>query len=95
MVVPALVTAMRTPVRRATATALVVIVMNSAVALAVRHHSLGSVGLTAWLAGATAVFAVVGAAVSPRVPGWLLSAAFGTLMVVVAGYTVTRAVLGH
>lgn len=34
------------------------------------------------------------ALVSHRIPGWLLSAAFGVLMVAVAVFTVTRAVVG-
>jgi uncharacterized membrane protein YfcA len=94
VVVPALVSAMRVPIKRATATALVVIVINSAVALVVRHGSLGPLSHTAVLAVATAVFAVVGALVSHQIPGWLLSAAFGALMVAVAVFTVTRAVVG-
>jgi len=92
VVVPALVAAIKLPVKRATATALVVIVINSSVALAVRHASLGPADLTAALAASTAVFAVVGAKVSRRVPSWVLSAAFGTLMVVVAVYTLAKAV---
>ncbi len=95
VVVPALVSAMRVPIKRATATALVVIVINSAVALVVRHGHLGPPGQTVALASATAVFAVVGAVLSHRVPGWLLSGAFGVLMVAVAVFTVTRAVVGH
>ena len=94
VVVPALVSAMRVPIKRATATALVVIVINSAVALVVRHGSLGPPAQTVALAAATAVFAVVGALVSHRIPGWLLSAAFGALMAAVAVFTVTRAVVG-
>jgi uncharacterized membrane protein YfcA len=94
VVVPALVSAMRVPIKRATATALVVIVINSAVALAVRHRNLGPPAHTAALAAATAVFAVAGAVVSHRIPGWLLSAAFGMLMVAVAVFTVTRAIGG-
>jgi len=94
VVVPALVSAMRVPIKRATATALVVIVINSAVALTVRHGDLGPLARTAALAAVTGVFAVVGALVSHRVPGWLLSAAFGALMVAVAAFTVTRAVIG-
>ena len=95
VVVPALVSAMRVPIKRATATALVVIVINSAVALIVRHGHVGPLGVTAALAAATAVFAVVGAMVSHRIPGWLMSGAFGALMVAVAVFTVTRAVIGH
>ena len=94
VVVPALVSAMRVPIKRATATALVVIVINSAVALVVRHGSLGPPAHTVALAAATAVFAVVGALVSHRIPGWLLSAAFGVLMLAVAVFTVTRAAVG-
>ncbi len=92
VVVPALVAAMRVPIKRATATALVVIVINSAVALLVRHGNLGPPSQTMALAVAAAVFAVIGALVSHRIPGWLLSAAFGILMVLVAGFTVTSAV---
>ena len=94
VVVPALVSAMRVPIKRATATALVVIVINSAVALAVRHRNLGPPAHTAALAAATAVFAVAGAVLSHRIPGWLLSAAFGMLMVAVAVFTVARAIGG-
>jgi uncharacterized protein len=91
VVVPALVAAMRLPVKRATATALVVIVINSATALVVRHGDLGPPAHTTFLVAATAVFAVLGAVVSHRVPGWLLSTAFGTLMLAVALFTATRA----
>lgn len=94
VVVPALVSALRVPIKRATATALVVIVVNSAVALVVRHGNLGPPAHTAALVAATGVFAVVGALVSHRIPGWLLSAAFGVLLMVVAVFTVTRAVVG-
>ena len=88
VVVPALVSAMKLPIKKATATALVVIVMNSAVAAAVRHGSQGSVGITVSLAAASATFAVVGALVSRRLPGWMLSAGFAGLMILVAIYTV-------
>jgi uncharacterized membrane protein YfcA len=93
VVVPALVSAMKLPIKKATATALVVILINSAVALAVRHASLGSVRVAAGLAAASAVFAVVGALVSRRVPGWQLSAAFGVLMLLVAAYTIVKALI--
>lgn len=94
VIVPALVSAMGVPIKRATATALVVIVINSAVALVVRHGNLGPAAHTVALAAATGDSAVVGALVSHRIPGWLLSAAFGVLMVAVAVFTVTRAVVG-
>lgn len=91
VVVPALVAALHVPIKRATATALVVIVMNSAVALVARHDQLRDVGDALRLAAVTAVFAVVGAVLSRRVPAWVLSSAFGSLMVLVAVYTVARA----
>jgi uncharacterized membrane protein YfcA len=93
VVVPALVSGMRVPVKRATATALVVIVMNSAVALAVRHGAISDPRATVELAMATAVFAVVGALVSRRVPGWVLALSFGTLLAVAAAYTLVRALI--
>ena len=93
VVVPALVTAMKLPIKKATATALVVIVMNSAVAAAVRHGSQGSIGITVGLAVASATFAVIGALVSRRLPGWVLSAAFAGLMILVAVYTVVHTLL--
>ncbi|MBI1375872.1 MAG: TSUP family transporter [Frankiales bacterium] len=91
VVVPALVSAMRLPIKKATATALVVIVVNSVVAAAVRHDSQGSLGVTVALAAASAAAAVVGALLSRRVPGYALSTAFGGLMVLVAVYTVFHA----
>ncbi len=94
VVVPALVSAMKLPIKKATATGLVVIVVNSAVAASVRHDSQGSVGVTMSLAAASAVFAVIGALVSRRVPGWMLSAAFAVLMILVAIYTVIHTVVG-
>jgi len=93
VVVPALVSAMRLPIKKATATALVVIVMNSAVAALVRHGSQGSLGITVSLTVASATFAVVGALVSRRLPGWMLSAAFAGLMILVAIYTVIHTIV--
>ena len=92
VVVPALVSAMKIPIKKATATALVVIVMNSAVAAVVRHGSQGTLGITLILMLAGAAFAVFGALASRRMPGWILSAAFASLMFLVAIYTVIQAV---
>jgi uncharacterized membrane protein YfcA len=50
--------------------------------------------LTLALAATSAGFAVVGALVSRRIPGWALSAAFGGLMVLVAVYTLFKALSG-
>jgi len=86
---------MKLPIKKATATARVVIVMNSAVAAAVRHGSQGGIGVTLGvLAVASATFAVIGALVSRRLPGWLLSVAFAVLMFLVAVYTVVHTVVG-
>jgi len=93
IVVPALVGAMKLPIKKATATALVVIVMNSAVAAVVRHGSQGSLAVTLGLAAASATFAVLGALLSRRIPGWVLSAAFAVLMILVAIYTVVHTLL--
>jgi uncharacterized membrane protein YfcA len=93
VVVPALVGAMKLPIKKATATALVVIVINSAVAAVVRHGSQGTLGVTVGLAVSSATFAVVGALVSRRVPAWALSVAFAVLMLLVAAYTVVHTVL--
>lgn len=93
VVVPALVAAMKLPVKRATATALVVIVMNSLVALAVRHSQLTDLRTTVELALITGFFAVVGALLSRRIPGWILSTTFGVLLALVAVYTLIRAVV--
>jgi len=84
---------MRLPVKKATATALVVIVINSAVAATVRHESIGDSTVVVALAVASATFAVMGALLSRRVSGWTLSAAFAILMVLVATYTVIHAAL--
>jgi uncharacterized membrane protein YfcA len=93
LVVPALVAAIKIPVRRATATGLVVIAINSAVALIVRHGTAPAWSLTFTMAAATAVFCIIGALLSRRIAGWVLSAGFGVLTIVVAIYSVVRLVV--
>jgi uncharacterized membrane protein YfcA len=93
LVVPALVAAMKIPVRRATATGLVVIAINSAVALIVRSDVAPAWSLTFTMAAATAVFCIIGALLSRRVAGWVLSAGFGALTIAVAIYSVVRIVV--
>jgi len=90
IVVPALVTAIKMPVRRATATGLVVIAINSGVALIARHGSEPAWRITLTMAAATAACTVVGALLSRRIPGWMLSAAFGALTLAITVYTVAR-----
>ncbi len=87
VVVPALVAAVGLPMTQAAATGLVVIVINSAVALVARHGHLPPVGPLLLLAGAAALAAVGGALLSRKVPAWTLSAGFGALILVVAGLT--------
>jgi uncharacterized protein len=82
--VPALVFGVGMPVRKATATGLLVIVLNSAVALAARGPELLDVQLVVPLGAVTAVAAVAGALVSGRVPSAGLRRGFGALILVVA-----------
>ena len=63
-------------------------------ALAVRHGQLTNLRATGELALVTAVFAVAGALVSRRIPGWILSTTFGLLLALVAVYTLAKAVTG-
>jgi uncharacterized membrane protein YfcA len=90
LVVPALVAAMKIPIHRATATGLVVIAINSAVALIVRSDVAPAWSLTLTMAAATAVFCIIGALLSRRISGWVLSAGFGALTIAVAVYSVVR-----
>lgn len=90
IVVPALIAAIKIPVHRATATGLVVIAINSAVAFTARHSANPGWSITLTMAAATAVFTIIGAVVSRRVPAWALSAAFGVLTLLVTIYTVVR-----
>jgi uncharacterized membrane protein YfcA len=84
--VPALVLAMRMPMRRAGPTALVVILVNASVALAAQGGERLDVQLTLVIAAAAAVGAVAGAVLQPRVPSHVLQRAFGVLLVLVACY---------
>lgn len=84
--VPALVLAVGMPMRRASATALLVIAINTSVAFAAHGTSSLDVGMTAVIACATAVGAVVGALLQSRVDSAALQRAFGVLLVAVAVY---------
>lgn len=81
--VPALIWAMGMPVRKATATGLLVIVINSGVALIARGPSLIDWPLAADLALAAVVGAVAGALLSRRLRSATIRTAFGVLLVVV------------
>lgn len=84
--VPALVLAVGLPMRRASATALLVIAINTFVAFLA--HGVGHLDLrlTAVVAAATAIGAVVGALSQGRVNAASLQRAFGVLLLLVAAY---------
>lgn len=92
--VPALVLTLRLPMRRAGATGLVVIVLNAAVALAVRGPSDLEAEITAVVALSAAAGAVVGSFAQPRVAGVLLQRAFGVLLLLVAAAQLVGLVAG-
>lgn len=90
--VPALVLAVGLPMRRASATALLVIAINTFVAFLA--HGVGGldVRLTVVVAAATAVGAVAGAIAQSRVNAASLQRAFGVLLVVVAAYETAQVI---
>lgn len=96
IIVPVLVVALGFPMRHAIGTSLVVIALNSAVALGAR----GTTGLELDPAvvipfTATAVVAsLLGKRLANRLSGTALTRAFGALLVLVAGYVATQAILG-
>ncbi|MFC6237598.1 sulfite exporter TauE/SafE family protein [Longivirga aurantiaca] len=91
--VPALVLALRMPMRRASATALVVILVNVTVAFLAHGTEHVDGGLTAVVAVGTAVGAVLGAVLQPRIPSAALQRTFGVLLLVVAAYQTAQLVL--
>ncbi len=94
IVVPALVTALHFPVRRAAATSLVVIMVNSLVSLVARGSTVDlDLGLTLALVLAAAVGSVGGALLSPRVPAPTLRKSFGGLTLAVAAYMAAQVVV--
>ena len=93
LVVPALVVALSLPIEYAAGTSLVVITLTSTVALIARAGS--GIAPDWWpvaaLTAAAAVAAVAGARVAGRTDTRRLSAAFTTLVLVVAAYTAAQA----
>jgi hypothetical protein len=86
--VPALMWGARLPVRTATATGLLVIVINSLISLAARGPGSLPMPLTAEVALAAAVAAAAGAVWSRHVPARTLKRAFGWLLIVVGAHEV-------
>jgi uncharacterized membrane protein YfcA len=82
--VPALVFGVGMPVRRATATGLLVIVLNSAVALVARGSAYLDTDIVVPLGIVNAVAAAVGAVLSGRLPSIALRRGFGVLVLLVA-----------
>ncbi|MBC9731835.1 sulfite exporter TauE/SafE family protein [Nocardioides marmotae] len=95
LVVPALLLALALPMDKAAGTSLVVITITSATALAVRAGSGPAPDWTAVLAltGASAATAVLGARLAGRIGTRRLQTGFTVLVLLVALYTATRAVL--
>lgn len=86
--VPALMWGAGLAVRKATATGLLVIVINSAVALAARGTGYLPWPVTGELAVAAVVGALGGALLSHRVPSAMLKRAFGWLLLIIAAHEV-------
>lgn len=84
--VPALVLAVKMPMRRASATALLVIAINTAVAFLAHGTAHLDRGITASIAVATAAGALIGALLQPRFHAASLQRAFGVLLLLVAAY---------
>lgn len=94
-IIPALTLLLGFGMSTAVGTSLLVIALNSAVALSARLT--GGIVLDWPLVGAFSLAAVaaslVGARLSPRVPAARLQQAFAVLLFVIAGYTVVRSLL--
>ncbi len=93
LVVPALVLLLRLPMPIAVGTSLLVIGVNSVVALAARYGSDLDVPLAAPVAGRAALGSVAGVLVSGRLSAGALRRAFGVLVVVVGAFILVDAVL--
>lgn len=91
LAVPALVLALGLPLERATATALVVIVVNALVALAARGGHGVDLAATVWTGLGAVTGGVAGALAAHRVPTATLRRAFGALLVVTAVGVLTAA----
>ncbi len=97
VVVPALVLVLGFDMPTAAGTSLVVIAVNSAAALAARagHGSLAlDWALTGTFAAAAVIGALAGGSLAGRASPQRLSVAFTVLVVLVAGYTLTRSLPG-
>lgn len=89
--VPALVSAARMPIKRATATALVVIIINAAAGLVARFSAIPDVNVMVPLVIGAVIGAGGGALWSRKLPSWILSATFGVLALLIAVYNTATA----
>lgn len=92
--VPALVLALRMPMKRATATGLVVILVNSTVAFLARGLGHVDLPLTVVVGLGAIVGAVVGALTAGRVPALALQRGFAAMLLVAAAYEAFVTVAG-
>lgn len=95
VIVPALVLALRLPMRLAVGTSLVIVALNSATALtsrAAEAHVDASVVVP--FAAAAMVATLGGKRVADRLPARLLQLAFAVVMILVAGYTAWQSIAG-
>lgn len=90
--VPALVLAVGMPMRRASATALLVIAINTVVAFVAHGTANLDLRFTAVIAAATATGAVVGALLQGRIHAASLQRAFGVLLLATAVYETVRVI---
>lgn len=96
IIVPVLVVALGFPMPHAIGTSLVVIALNSAVALGARSTGGLELDLTVVIpfTAAAIVASLLGKRLADRLSGTALTRGFGALLVLVAGYVATQAVLG-
>ena len=91
LTVPALVAVARIAVPQATATALLVVMINSTTALSARATHITHVSTVLLLALATGIGALIGARLSKRASAFGLAAGFGSLMMLIAAWEIHQA----
>ena len=93
LTVPAFTALLGMAVPQASASALIVVMMNSAAALAARASRIDTGQVIAILAGSTAIGAVIGARLARRTSPVMLASMFGSLMLAIAAWEASRTVL--
>ena len=90
LTVPAFTTVVGMSVPQASASALIVVLINSAAALTARVSRFESGDIIALLAGSTAIGAVIGARLARRTSAVMLASMFGSLMFAIALWEASR-----